>query len=157
MEIAESPFISAPGFGVLVAEIRCHSCDSLTPTAAVWVPVYVEHADVDSSSRDRPALLCFVEWVQRSALVQICTFAPWLRLSSSGILDIKYLVHHCVNCDTVHDDQIIFSALGPYRQKGEAIRQNKRRFVRCVGSLAAQACPISSDLVHRSMFCQLKQ
>jgi len=142
-EIAPSPYISAPRFGLILGESRCHRCLARTPTAAVWVPSFEQRDDGEAPTFGGPALLTFIEWLDAPVVDQVSARAPWLRMAHTRSSGTVYLAHHCATCGAVQGDHFIHGIDGPYWPE-DGLAFASLRFHRCRGALLAKACVAES-------------
>lgn len=146
-DIADTPRLQAPRFGLLLARMPCHFCNAPTPTAAVWVPEFQE-IDDEAPLTGGPALLRFIEAMDEAAIAQVQFHAPWLRMAHTRTSGTTYLAHHCATCGSLQGDHFVFSPNGPYWPQDDAALA-RLRLIPCEGPLDAQACAGESAWMER--------
>lgn len=136
--------LEAPEYALLMATTCCFKCGSPTPTAAIWVPTYIEHdEDGERYPGDGAAVLHYVQGIDSDSLRHLAEVAPWLRPAPTRTSGTTYLTHHCESCDAVHGDHFVFGPDGPYFPQNDAAIASLQ-VVPGVGALRAVATAAGS-------------
>lgn len=145
---ASDPPLSAPRYGLLLGQTVCHYCCALTPTAAVWVASFEDVEDGEVIDAGGPALLRYVEWLDKDSDAFVAKWAPWLRLASTRTSGQTYYAHHCTTCGALQGDHFVFSPDGPYWPQDDAALGHLH-FLGGAGSLMAKASASQSHWMEK--------
>lgn len=140
--------LEAPTYALLLASIICWKCHATTPTAAVWVPSFVEIDEEGEREEGDAALLRYIQALNVGALKHVEDVAPWLKLARTQMAGISYLANHCSTCGTVQGDHFVFEPDGPYWPQDDAALA-RLEVVAGVGSLRAAASAAQSAWMQR--------
>lgn len=131
-----SPNLSAVRYGLLLAEIRCHHCETSTPVAAIWIAGFEERDDGEIVDSGEAALLAYPEWLDEGAAQLIRTHAPWKHVATTRTSGITYWANHCRVCGADQGDHYVSGVDGPYWPQDDAALA-RLQFVR-------GACPLQA-------------
>jgi len=121
LSLSDHADLEAPAYALLLATIPCWECRSVTPTAALWVPNYVEHDEEgEPYPGDGAAVLHYIQGLDAGTFVHLRQVAPWLRPASTQMSGMRYLAHHCGSCNAVQGDHFVFGPDGPYFPQDDA-------------------------------------
>lgn len=140
--------LRAPAYGLLLGQTNCYYCQARTPTAALWVPSFVETDEEGVADQGDSALLRYIEHLGDGAAAFVRGHAPWLRLTSTRTSGQTYYAHHCTTCGALQGDHFVFSPDGPYWPQDD-IELARLRFVEGPGALIAQASAGQSQWMER--------
>lgn len=143
---APSPTLTAARHGLLVANIRCYHCQTLTSVAAIWVADFEEHEYGEVIDNGEAALLAYSEWLDEGATRLIRIHTPWIRLAATKTAGITCWANHCQVCGAVHGDHYVGGFDGPYWPQDDEARLP---FVRGAGPLRAAGSSSQSSWMTR--------
>ncbi len=110
--------LSAPSYALLQASVECWKCGEATPVTSVWVPSFVDFADVEEPE-DEPeagdaATLHGIQDLDDHVAAHVREVAPWLKPGRSETADATYWVNHCQACCALQGDFFVMGVNGPF-------------------------------------------
>ncbi|MEV5117975.1 hypothetical protein MRBLST12_000908 [Stenotrophomonas indicatrix] len=109
---------TAPSYALLNSSTSCWKCGERTPVTSVWVPSFVDFADVEEPE-DVPevggvATLRGIQDLDDQVAAHVRQVAPWLKLGHSETAQATYWVNHCHHCDALQGDYFVMGVNGPF-------------------------------------------
>lgn len=100
--------LSAPSYALLQASMGCWKCGETTPVTTVWVPSFMDFADVEEPE-DEPeaggaATLHGIQGLDDQTVAHVEEVAPWLKPGRSETANATYWANHCQACDALQGD-----------------------------------------------------
>ncbi len=94
--------LSAPSYALLQASVECWKCGEATPVTSVWVPSFVDFADVEEPE-DEPeagdaATLHGIQDLDDHVAAHLREAAPWFKAGRSATANATYWANHCQAC-----------------------------------------------------------
>lgn len=146
--VSRDSVLSAPTYGLLFGQARCHYCHAQTPTAALWVSSFVETDKEGVVDQGDGALLHYTEHLDEGTAAFVRGHAPWVRMASTSTSGQSYYAHHCTTCGALQGDHYVFSPDGPYWPQDDA-ELARLRFILGPGELTARASAGQSEWMER--------
>ncbi|HFL6148064.1 TPA: hypothetical protein ACG4NT_000436 [Stenotrophomonas maltophilia] len=140
--------LSAPSYALLQASVECWKCGEATPVTSVWVPSFVDYADVDEPG-DEPeagdaATLHGIQDLDDQVAAHVREAAPWLKPGRSETANATYWANHCQACGVLQGDYFVTGVNGPFfpqfRAEADALELIPGR-----GPLSANATAAQSE------------
>jgi len=109
---------TAPSYALLQATMICWKCGETTPVTTVWVPSFMDFADVGEPEDEREAggaaTLHGIHDLDKPVAGHVREAAPWLKLGHSETADATCWANHCHHCDALQGDYFVMGVNGPF-------------------------------------------
>jgi hypothetical protein len=110
--------LTAPSYAFLQARVVCWKCSEETQVTTLWVPSFVDFADVEEPE-DEPevggaATVHEMQDLDELAAAHVREAAPWLKPGRSETANATYWANHCQACDALQGDYFVMGVNGPF-------------------------------------------